>query len=374
MTNRNYNITWSVVNRSKNLAGFASWNAWAGRILQPFAWIIGLPGVTEPAVHPPGDRPAPPVEGRGRAEGPQPGDASRAGRGGGPGCGDAPMMWKERYTTVGGGLRWLGGRPVVPVLGVLLGCYLFDVAYPALAGMLQGAPMGPAGDQPRRAHATTALSALGLLTIAAASAVAITGEREQDTWTSLRHDPADARRGHPRQAVRRPLECPADRPGPADHLGRRRAPGAIHPSGVLLAAEVAAVVRLAVAASVGVFASATARNSTAPWSRRSPCCYSGMVTWSGCLAGRGTRPVPGGGSAVPDVGGAGVVPRRPGGQGAGLALCTRHAGHPGTVCPGGADAHPGGASGVRSARRPAPSGPGACLVVPCLEFEIQGVM
>ena len=33
-----------------------------------------------------------------------------------PPCGERPMMWKERYAALGGGLKWLGGRPVVLVL------------------------------------------------------------------------------------------------------------------------------------------------------------------------------------------------------------------------------------------------------------------
>ena len=96
------------------------------------------------------------------------------------------MIWKERYTTLGGGLSWLGGRPVVLVCGVLLGCYLFDVAYPVMAGMLLGRGGGSVREinQALRA-ATAALSALGLLAVAASSAVAITGEREQDTWICL---------------------------------------------------------------------------------------------------------------------------------------------------------------------------------------------
>ena len=48
-----------------------------------------------------------------------------------------PMMWKERYTALGGGLSgW--GRPVGPSFSVLLGCYLFDAAYDGVAMTLRG--------------------------------------------------------------------------------------------------------------------------------------------------------------------------------------------------------------------------------------------
>src|SRR4029077_414779 len=53
-------------------------------------------------------------------------------------CGDDPMFWKERHTSAGGGLRWLGSRPMVLFFGVLLGCYLLDVSYPVLSGWLDG--------------------------------------------------------------------------------------------------------------------------------------------------------------------------------------------------------------------------------------------
>ena len=180
-----------------------------------------------------------------------------------PACGDAPMVWKERYTTLGGGLRWLGGRPVVLFCGVLLGCYLFDVAYPALAGMWGGRSPGRGLLEINRAlrAATSALSALGLLAIAAGSAVAITGEREQDTWISLATT----------------LLTPAEVIG-AKLLGAvwgaRRIGlaltitwavgillGAIHPYGVLLAGVIAAVAA-GFASAFGLFASTIARNST----------------------------------------------------------------------------------------------------------------
>jgi hypothetical protein len=109
--------------------------------------------------------------------------------------------------------------------------------------------------------ATAAMGALGLLAVAAASAVAITGEREQDTWISLATT----------------LLTPGEVVG-AKQLGalwgaRRIAAallvvwavgltlGAVHPLGALLAAGIA-VVSAWFAATVGVFASTVARNST----------------------------------------------------------------------------------------------------------------
>ena len=100
-------------------------------------------------------------------------------------CGDSPMLWKERYTTMGGGLRWLGSRYVVLFFGVLLGCYLLDVdrrhsrRWPGAGLESRG------GDHRRVAQASAVLAVLGMLTVAAASAVSLTGEREQDTWISL---------------------------------------------------------------------------------------------------------------------------------------------------------------------------------------------
>ena len=58
-----------------------------------------------------------------------------------PPCGERPMMWKERYAALGGGLKWLGGRPVVLVFSVLLGCYLFDAAYGEVGDRLHGRPV-----------------------------------------------------------------------------------------------------------------------------------------------------------------------------------------------------------------------------------------
>jgi ABC-type transport system involved in multi-copper enzyme maturation permease subunit len=104
-----------------------------------------------------------------------------------PPCTDEPMLWKERYTKIGRGLKWLGSPPVVLLFGVLIGCYFFDVTAPVVAGVLNGR----VHDGPRMAmngairFASVALGVLAMLAIASSSAVSITAEREQDTWRSL---------------------------------------------------------------------------------------------------------------------------------------------------------------------------------------------
>ena len=88
---------------------------------------------------------------------------------------------------MGGGLKWLGSRSVVLFFSVLLGCYLFDVAWPALS-QLAGLRVAVESRTEMNAalrESSTALGILAMLTIAAASAVSLTGEREQDTWISL---------------------------------------------------------------------------------------------------------------------------------------------------------------------------------------------
>jgi ABC-type transport system involved in multi-copper enzyme maturation permease subunit len=102
-------------------------------------------------------------------------------------CGDDPMLWKELHTSAGGGVKWLRSRPVLLFFGVLLGCYLLDVSYPILSQVLAGHWRVDFGSQIYDAlrGPITALAMLGLLSVAAAAAISVTGEREQDTWTSL---------------------------------------------------------------------------------------------------------------------------------------------------------------------------------------------
>ena len=110
--------------------------------------------------------------------------AARANR---PPCSDHPMHWKERFTRMGGGLRWLGSRPVALFFMVLLGCYLFDLFYPLLNGPTQGWWNDWTWVQINSAlrNSSSILAALTMLPVAAAAAASITSEREQDTWTSL---------------------------------------------------------------------------------------------------------------------------------------------------------------------------------------------
>lgn len=104
-----------------------------------------------------------------------------------PGCGDDPMIWKERYAGRGGGLAWLTSLPVVLVLGTLLGCYLFDAAWPAFGELI----FARQSDSARFALnaelrlAGALLFSLWLVAVSSAAAVGVTSEREEDTWTSL---------------------------------------------------------------------------------------------------------------------------------------------------------------------------------------------
>jgi ABC-type transport system involved in multi-copper enzyme maturation permease subunit len=180
-----------------------------------------------------------------------------------PPCGERPMMWKERYAALGGGLKWLGGRPVVLFFSVLLGCYLFDAAYGELADMLRGRRIDGEWLELNGAlrFATAALGALGLMTIAASSAVAITGESEQDTWISLATTlltPDEVVRAKQFGAL-----WSARRIGLALLIAWAVGLlfGAIHPMGMLLSAGIG-LGSAWFAAAVGVAASASARNST----------------------------------------------------------------------------------------------------------------
>jgi len=104
-----------------------------------------------------------------------------------PSVGEDPMLWKERYSRMGGGLRWLGSRPVALFFSVLLGCYLFDVAYPVVGSLLRLTWHERDWYVMSSAVRTSssALAVLAMLPIMAAAATSLTSEREQDTWTSL---------------------------------------------------------------------------------------------------------------------------------------------------------------------------------------------
>jgi hypothetical protein len=106
-----------------------------------------------------------------------------------PPCGDDPMLWKERHAP-GDWRSWLSSLPVVLVLGVLVGCYLFDAARPVVAMMARY------GDGPVLENARMKLNrelrgagafvfAIAGLAVAGAAASSVTEEREQGTWTGL---------------------------------------------------------------------------------------------------------------------------------------------------------------------------------------------
>jgi ABC-type transport system involved in multi-copper enzyme maturation permease subunit len=181
-----------------------------------------------------------------------------------PECGDDPMLWKECYAA-GGGLTWMRSRPVVLVLGVLLGCYLYDAGGPAFAELLgSSARSGSAARLTLNSalrESGTFLFVLTLLSVASASAVSVTSERERDTWTSLTASLLTGREivvGKIRGAV----AC-------SRHLIRALLvmgavgllSGAVHPLGALAAlAGLAVFTRFA--AALGAYVSLRARNST----------------------------------------------------------------------------------------------------------------
>jgi len=105
-------------------------------------------------------------------------------------CGDDPMWWKERYASARGGLAWGVGRPFVLFLGTLLGCYLYDVAWPSLRNVASFGYFGVRDIQREELSQAvrltgTYLFVFWLLAAASAGAVGIISEREDDTWTSL---------------------------------------------------------------------------------------------------------------------------------------------------------------------------------------------
>jgi len=178
-------------------------------------------------------------------------------------CGDDPMLWKERYLRMGGGLKWLGSRPVALFFSVLLGCFLFDAAFPLVGDLMSGrwhAGSWLAMNTALRVS-SVALAVVAMLPVAAAAATSLTGEREQDTWVSLATTlltPTEIIRAKQLGAV-----------WSARWIGLALLVlwstgillGAIHPLGVLAAAAIAAITAWLTAA-VGVMASARAKTST----------------------------------------------------------------------------------------------------------------
>ena len=180
-----------------------------------------------------------------------------------PPCGDAPMLWKERYARMTGSLSWLSSRGVILFFSVFLGCFLFDVAYPALSelfGTSHSHGTQTAMNSALR-QASVALSVLGMLAIAASSAVTLTGEREQDTWISLATTLLSP--GEIIWAKQVGAVWSAWRIGLALLVvwATGILLGALHPTGVLVSATIVGLVAWFLAA-VGVFVSGRVRNST----------------------------------------------------------------------------------------------------------------
>ncbi len=180
-----------------------------------------------------------------------------------PGCGDDPMIWKERHAGRGGGLAWLTSLPVVLVLGTLLGCYLFDAAWPAfgeLISMRQSDAARVALNAELRL-AGALLFSLWLVAVSSAAAVGVTSEREEDTWTSLT---ATLLTGP--EIVRAKMfgaAWGARRMGVALMVvwGVGLLSGAVHPLG-LLAALAGLVIYTWFATALGLWMSLKAKNST----------------------------------------------------------------------------------------------------------------
>jgi ABC-type transport system involved in multi-copper enzyme maturation permease subunit len=228
-----------------------------------------------------------------------------------PRCGEHPMLWKERFTPLGGGLSWLGGRPVAILILTVAGCLLFDPAWTLLKARL-GSPWHSherlrltLGQDLR--GATWLLSYLGIVAVAAAGAVSITAEREHDTWTSLATTLVT-----PDEVV---LAKQFGAVWSARWVGlvflvlwmTGLALGAFDPLGVLGAVLLAGLAAWGLAA-VGVFVSPRAGNSTRAQAVTLLIVLVGVATWlPGALAGQlmppavAENPPPGSPGAVPSL-------------------------------------------------------------------------
>jgi ABC-type transport system involved in multi-copper enzyme maturation permease subunit len=180
-----------------------------------------------------------------------------------PSCGEDPMLWKERFTRMGGGLKWLGSRPVALFFIVLLCCYLGDMSASVLADLVRGTRRTRVWEEINLGlrTSTAALAVLAILPIGAAAASSITSEREGDTWISLATTlltPREVIRGKQFGAVwsARWLGI-----GLGSILAAGLILGALHPIGVV--AGVAILVTCVwLTAAIGVLASTLAGNST----------------------------------------------------------------------------------------------------------------
>jgi ABC-type transport system involved in multi-copper enzyme maturation permease subunit len=197
-----------------------------------------------------------------------------------PPCGDAPMLWKEMHTRLGGGLKWMGSRPVALFLAVFLGCFLFDLVYPVVVDLARGSRYGQSRSEMNAAlrFSSVALAILAMFPAGAAAATSLTGEREQDTWLSLATTlltPGEIIRAKQFGAL-----------WSARWIGLALLVlwsaglllGALHPIGVLAAAMILAAVGWLVAA-VGVFFSGRAKNSTRALALTCIALFIGANTW-----------------------------------------------------------------------------------------------
>jgi len=178
-------------------------------------------------------------------------------------CGDDPMLWKERHIRMGGGLKWLGSQPVALFCSVLLGCFLFDAAFPVMKDLVSGRrhPWSWIAMNTALRESSVALAVLVMLPVGAAAATSLTAEREQDTWVSLATTlltPGEIIRAKQFGAV-----WSARWIGLALLVlwGAGLLLGAVHPLGVMAAAAIAAITAW-LTSTVGVMASARAKNST----------------------------------------------------------------------------------------------------------------
>ncbi len=183
-----------------------------------------------------------------------------------PSCGDDAMLWKERFSRMGGGLKWLGSRPVALFFIVFLCCYLFDVAVPAVGGfthsLWQARTWGTwfemnAALRDLERHSCSTRHAADQR----AAAASVTSEREQDTWISLATTlltPVEVIRGKQFGSIwsARWLGI-----GLLAMLGMGLLSGAFHPLGPFAALAVLATSSW-LSAAIGVLASTLARNST----------------------------------------------------------------------------------------------------------------
>ncbi len=180
-----------------------------------------------------------------------------------PPCGEDPMLWKERFTRMGGGLRWLGSRPVALFFIVLLCLYIAELSGPALGDLVRGTRRIRVWDEINSIFRSSSaiLAILAILPISAAAASSITSERESDTWTSLATTlltPVEVIRGKQFGAVwcARWLGI-----GLLSILAAGLVLGAMHPIGLFAGIAVLATSAWLTSA-IGVLASTFARNST----------------------------------------------------------------------------------------------------------------